>query len=357
MNLVTPLRARGYEVFCSRDEGMNETSDEQFTNNFLLRLKKIQKKARTCYFWAWRRLFILKRLAFSLFVKNHNTAIFLAIAVLMLWANVSITTPIKWVKYPINPVLDLGDTWDDTHVYAPNVLFNGTKYQMWYAGFDGSNDRIGYATSNDGIDWNKHDNPVLDLGESGTWDDTHVAHANVLFDGTDPDAPYKMWYTGNDGKNLRIGYATSNDGIDWNKHDNPVLDFGESGTWDDWYVFSPTVLFDGTKYQMWYAGYDGSNDRIGYATSVNGIVWEKHSDNPVLDFGESGTWDDWGIDYTTVLFNGTEYQMWYTGFDGSNDRIGYATSEPIPEPTTIVLMSFGLLGLLGIGIRRRRKEK
>ena len=29
LNLVTPLRASGYEVFCSRDEGMHETSDEE----------------------------------------------------------------------------------------------------------------------------------------------------------------------------------------------------------------------------------------------------------------------------------------------------------------------------------------
>jgi len=32
-------------------------------------------------------------------------------------------------------------------------------------------------------------------------------------------------------------------------------------------------------------------------------------------------------------------------------------SNPIPEPTTIVLMSCGLLGLLSIGIRQRRKNK
>jgi len=33
------------------------------------------------------------------------------------------------------------------------------------------------------------------------------------------------------------------------------------------------------------------------------------------------------------------------------------SAEPIPEPTTIFLMSCGLLGLLGIGIRHRRKNK
>jgi len=33
------------------------------------------------------------------------------------------------------------------------------------------------------------------------------------------------------------------------------------------------------------------------------------------------------------------------------------TAEPIPEPTTLFLMGFGLLGVLGVVIRQRRKSK
>ena len=50
-------------------------------------------------------------------------------------------------------------------------------------------------------------NPVLNVGGSGTWDDYHVAQGTVLFDG----AEYRMWYSGNDGLNYRIGLATSAD--------------------------------------------------------------------------------------------------------------------------------------------------
>jgi len=58
----------------------------------------------------------------------------------------------------------------------------------------------------------------------------------------------------------------------------------------------------------------------------------------------------WG----TSLHNGMI--AWYDG--GSSDGgIYYATQEPIPEPSTIILMSCGLLGLLGIVIKQRRKEK
>ncbi|MFQ6042201.1 MAG: hypothetical protein ACE5PV_15200, partial [Candidatus Poribacteria bacterium] len=53
----------------------------------------------------------------------------------------------------------------------------------------------------------------------------------------------------------------------------------------------------------------------------DGIVWEKHPDNPVLNLGGSGTWDDYYVSGSTVLSDGTEYQMWYTGSDGARTRI------------------------------------
>ena len=236
------------------------------------------------------------------------------------------TGSIEWVKYPGNPVLDVGGSgiWDDYHVAQATVLFDGTEYRMWYSGNDGLNYRIGLATSADGLTWVKyHANPVLDIGERGTWEDANVYKPIVLFNGTE----YQMWYTGYDGTSWRIGYATSFDGIVWQKyHANPVLGPGASGTWDGDGVAHPAVLFDGTEYQMWYTGYDGTNDRIGYATSFDGIVWQKYTQNPVLNLGASGTWDDYFVLQPNVLFDGMEYQMWYTGSDETNWRIGYATS-------------------------------
>ncbi|MBC8235533.1 PEP-CTERM sorting domain-containing protein [bacterium] len=45
--------------------------------------------------------------------------------------------------------------------------------------------------------------------------------------------------------------------------------------------------------------------------------------------------------------------------DSGGDDIAIADFRfaQIPEPTTIVLMGFGVLGLLGIAIRQRRKRK
>ena len=232
----------------------------------------------------------------------------------------------EWTKYSENPVLDLGadGEWDDTHVADPSVILNNDVYQMWYEGHDGSNWRIGYATSDDGITWTKHhNNPVLDLGADGEWDDQSAGDPTVLFD----NGIYKMWYKGNDGATWRIGYATSDDGINWTKHpSNPILNLGDDGEWDDTHVGDPCVLLDNNVYRMWYRGNDVSNTRIGYATSDDGINWTKYPNNPVLDLGSDGAWDDANHEKPSVLLDNEVYKIWYSGSDGTNWRIGYAVS-------------------------------
>jgi predicted GH43/DUF377 family glycosyl hydrolase len=108
-----------------------------------------------------------------------------------------------------------------------------------------------------------------------------------------------------------MGHAFSPDGIHWTKSSpNPVLDLGPSGSWDDSHVEDPSVIKDGDLYKMWYAGYDGIIYRIGYATSNDGISWEKNSsgscsnttgDGCVLDKGLDGWWDSAGVAFPTVI--------------------------------------------------------
>jgi predicted GH43/DUF377 family glycosyl hydrolase len=230
----------------------------------------------------------------------------------------------KWLKYLTNPVLDLGPptSWDDDYVAHPTVYYDGVTYHMWYSGESAINNRIGYANSTDGITWTKYPDPVVDLGPSSAWDDYHTYSPTVLYDGV----LFHMWYSGFDGSIWRIGYANSSDGILWTKHPTPVLDLGSPTSWDDERVYSPTVIFDGSTYRMWYAGYDGSNYRMGYATSPNGFDWTKSGANPVFDVGAGGTWDDTRVFGPSIVFHEYLYHMWYTGFDGANYKIGYASS-------------------------------
>lgn len=254
---------------------------------------------------------------------------------------------ISWTKPITNPILAPGNPgdWDEEAVAQPYVLEMNDSYRMWFVGaMSGwTSGRIGYATSPDGITWTKYGgNPVVDLGDLGSWEETEVAAPWVLYD----RRTYKMWYTGQDSAGrYAIGYATSSSGITWTRCiSNPVLS-GNVGTWDENGVLGASVLSDGTVYRMWYFGKDGSGiDRIGYATSRDGINWTKYSGNPVLDLGNSGEWDDYKVNFPTVILDSGVYRMWYLGEDGEGGRnFGYATALEmhfIYLPVT--LKSFGL---------------
>lgn len=242
----------------------------------------------------------------------------------------------NWEKYSGNPVLSEGPpgAWDENGVIAQGMLFDSATYHMWYTGLDVNwKSHLGYATSSDAVTWTKYvSNPVLDAGAQGTWDQSGPGSPSIVFDST----THHMWYDATDNSNnIRIGYATSPDRVTWTKYGaNPVLDIGSPGEWDDEGVFNPMVIFDSTTYHMWYGGWDSLNVRIGYATSPDGITWTKYGGNPILDLGSSASWDDAAISQPYVIFDGTTYHMWYGGGDSINvgtpfsngGSTGYATS-------------------------------
>lgn len=229
----------------------------------------------------------------------------------------------QWTKHG-SPVLTTGTpgTWDDQLVVPGTVMFQDTMYKMWYSGFDGANLRIGYATSLDGIQWTKHSVPILDLGASGSWDDNRVFIPTVYYDET----LYHMWYTGSDGANERTGYATSPDGINWTKNaQNPVINLGPAGSWDGYCADSGPVVYD-TAFHMIYSGFEsGTICRGGYVTSSDGIHWTKFP-NPVIDLG---TWDTPRVHPNSIVYNaGThKYLLFYGGGDLFKWQIGYATAS------------------------------
>jgi predicted GH43/DUF377 family glycosyl hydrolase len=289
--------------------------------------------------------------------------------------------PGAWTKYATNPVLSPGSSgsWDDQWVFGSGVILDGSTYKMWYTSYSAASTtkKIGYATSTNGLGWNKSTNPVLSPGATGAWDAKGVYYAAVIKDGT----TYKMWYTGVNASNIgQVGYATSPNGTAWTKYaGNPVV---TTGSWDSTYVgqvsvikigstyymwyrggsstggaigyatspdgitwtkgpiaidggsgdfdttpASPEVIFDGTTYHMFYTGCDNNweNCQQGYATSGNGTTWTRQG--TILPMGASGTWDDSGVEYASVVLAGTTLKMWYNGYDGASSYpIGYASA-------------------------------
>lgn len=216
-------------------------------------------------------------------------------------------------------VMDRGDTGepDDTHVLSPSVMFLDGEYKMWYTGHDGSAYQICYANSTDGINWTRY-GIVLPKGELGDYDSVHAAFASVIYD----SGQYKMWYSGKDGSSWRILYATSPDGISWTKQ-GLAIDLGAYGEPDDVLAYTPSVLKT-TEYEMWYTGRDGYTERILYANSSDGLNWSKHG--IVVDMDYKGAYDHQRAISPNVLYVDGQYEMYYSGFDGEKYRILKSTS-------------------------------
>jgi beta-1,2-mannobiose phosphorylase / 1,2-beta-oligomannan phosphorylase len=265
--------------------------------------------------------------------------------------------PGTWQKSAANPVLRhdlaLSANYDHFTISDPCVLQDEGLYKMWYTagGYtppDPENHcSIAYATSTDGIHWGKSNlSPVLNNDQS-SWDAYAVETVSVLADSeADAAERYKMWYAGrtkpyeDGGPAYDIGYAVSPDGIRWNKVGGaPVLSRGGSNEWDNSFLEGPTVIKDGSVYKMWYAGFDAVADgqstdgkvSIGYATSVDGIVWTKYERNPVLSVGPRSAWDGKTVQDPCVIKTEGVYRMWYGGasydFQKFGQQTGYAESS------------------------------
>ena len=245
-----------------------------------------------------------------------------------------------WDKYSGNPVLSKsneisGDRvdWDYFCAADSSVLKDGDTYKMWYTGSgqtetdDEIRVRIGYAYSSDGTNWTKYENnPVLEPTPGG-WDYVGLETVSVLLD---PEASeterYKMWYAGVDNEETGLysfGYAYSSDGIEWTKYDgNPILEKGPADSWESGSPEGPTVIKDNGIFKMWYGAVDTVENgqetdyrsNIGYAESVDGKIWVKHADNPVLPTGNWGEWDASVIQDPFVMKIDETYYMWYSGF-------------------------------------------
>jgi predicted GH43/DUF377 family glycosyl hydrolase len=123
---------------------------------------------------------------------------------------------------------------------------------------------------------------ILAPGAKGAWDAGALGSMTVI----KVNGVYHMYYEAwgalshegshDDYVSLQIGHATSKDGITWEKDPaNPVLPYGEEGEWDQDGTWDPFVIHEDGIFKMWYGGGVGSHCDWGYATSVDGVHFEK----------------------------------------------------------------------------------
>jgi hypothetical protein len=160
-------------------------------------------------------------------------------------------------------------------VAGPFVIYEQNRFKMWYCSgtgwriTDGNPEpmyRVCYAESKDGVNWSNFRGPVIDY----------------KFDGEVISAPwvmkvksrYHMWYStrGSDSKeakNYIIGYAESEDGINWKRMDDQAGIKRSSSGWDSEMICYPAFFPYRDVMYMFYSGNGVGKGGLGYAISEN----------------------------------------------------------------------------------------
>lgn len=139
---------------------------------------------------------------------------------------------------------------------------------------------------------------------------------------------WKMWYTsfaewgGGTVHKYFIKYAESKNGVDWQRDNivclKPIDDL-------ECCIAKPTVIKHNGIYHMWFC-HRGENYKIGYAYSENGIDWTRRDDMVGIDADLS--WEDSTITYPTVFKHNNKLYMIYCGGKYGVNGLGVA-SMPI----------------------------
>ena len=236
-----------------------------------------------------------------------------------------------------NPILVAGPkgSWDDKAIETADGFKDFGTYYLYYHGLGGdSRFRIGVATSENPLGpFKKYkDNPILESGPAGSWDETYAACPMILKEGLDK---YYMWYwgLGNDSTGQAkdgIGLATASNPLGpWKKYEgNPVLDdFGFVGG----VVKVNGKYFMYSEYPIYLRGPDYGPMALAIADKPEG-PWKKYEDNPILKPGEWGEWDDGGFSEAEVIYHSGVFHMFYGGSKLyaprilTRESIGYAYS-------------------------------
>ncbi len=89
---------------------------------------------------------------------------------------------------------------------------------------------------------------------------------------------------------------------------NPIFRAEGSGSWDVKIRERGWILHDGKEFRLWFTGYDGTRDGIkllGYATSSDGLKWQRSPKNPLVR-------NHW-VEDMCVVWQGGIYYMFAEG--------------------------------------------
>ena len=222
---------------------------------------------------------------------------------------------------------DVTSGWEDDLNRSCTLFYNG-QYHMWYTGQARGYSKIGYAISDDGVNFRRvTKEPVLvpELPHEGF----SVMNPYVIRD--EEKGVFRMYYSSGETYEPNVHcVAESADGIHWKKSPlNPI--FVKGYGWEQDRVGGCEVhkMEDGT-YALFYIGYsDIHTAKIGVAFSKDGITqWQRYEHNPIVVPVE-GTWDANSCYKPTVYrdVENNKWHLWYNGRANAKEYIGYVTHE------------------------------
>jgi len=236
-------------------------------------------------------------------------------------------------KQPVLTPGDLG-TFDDNGAMESCLVENNGKKFLYYVGWNkGATVRyhtsIGLAISSDsGRTFHKYSKgPIL---ERSVLEPHFCSNPYVIIE----NGKWRMWYISIVKWELRdnepfpyyhIKYAESDDGLAWKRSGTVCIDFKDD---KEWAISRPCVLNENGLYKMWYSYRGKKSYRIGYAESNNGINWNRKDKQVGIDVSHSG-WDSEMIEYPFVFNHGGKKYMLYCGNEFGKTGFGISILENI----------------------------
>jgi len=243
----------------------------------------------------------------------------------------NIKNPFKILNLSTKPLVSPGDLglFDDSGAATGWLTIINEKKYLYYLGWNLGitvpwRNTIGLAINKPGetnfVKYSKA--PILDRSEV---DPYSISYPSILIE----NDLWRMWYGsnlswGSTEKDMShvFKYAESTDGIHWDRKGVIVLPLKNK---NEFALSKPFVLKDNDIYKMWYA-FRGNGYRIGYAESDNGIQWERMDEKVGIDVSDSG-WDSETIEYAYIFDHvGTRY-MFYNGNNYGKTGFGLAVLE------------------------------
>ena len=229
---------------------------------------------------------------------------------------------------PVSPVGDIGD-WNSTWNEPGAAIYYEEQYHLFVNGYPGSignNNGIGYRISDDGVhyEWATEE-PLLRRDDMPN-DPLSIAATDVLVleDGT-----WVLYFFNFNSRawpriQATMGRATAPDPTGpWTVGEDLILTPGEEDSWDERSVAYASVIPMEDGFVMYYIGEDAAGtERLGRATSDDGIVWEKDAD-PVFEL-DLALLENPSFVVSQVVYTG---DYWILAYKGQRAAVSFAFSE------------------------------